>query len=793
MSNSFIELELYENSLIDNYKNIYPELINFSDISIISKSKFASHFNFFCRKCETIPILRFTKINKVIYLCKCKGSPKTILVKDIFNLLYYSELIDFENEKLKCYLHPEEKYSLYCEKCKKNICSKCASDCIEHKNRIKVLSLDKNIIDIIKYINEKIKEKKDKYIEFDINKFDFENDDNDCNIPKYKLISKKDNNNFDEANSKCHMIENESFKDDDVLIFQKENNDFMNNNDKTEIINIINKNNNEDLNDNIDNYIDLFAIILDDYQKYPNINLIETILNIEKFIIVNSGDYNELNLEYEFEKENIDNNKMELFGEIFVNNNREKCFLLIEGKIFELSRFINLSDIFDDKKNYKDWPIRLNVKLIENKKYLITDLSFIFNGISTLSSKSNFKDFNAKNINKMSYMFYNCTSMKELPDISKLNTSKVIDMSYMFFNCSSITHLPDLSNWNMENIIDISHMFENCESLTSLPDISKWNTNNIKNFDDLFKNCKSLTILPNLSKWNIIKYIGNKNVFEGCKTLEEKKIKNNHIFLIIFNFLNNITNSCGKFCTIILIFIISLSLIYLFAAFCYEIFAPFYYCFHLENINNYVSSPIKHFNLIEYTNVSYISQILNITNSKEINIIDANKEAFINKEINFTFINGNIKFESVEKKIKINNILHIIFCPLKFIIIILIQFKKKISFIKTYIFYFLTIIIISNIISLIIEVIDLFEISNINNSLEFFKNKIKLLFRIDIPEFFRNELEIIDIFFEADFLNLLFSILILVIVTVKCKDKLKHKITLKSFKDYLVDENKLNK
>ena len=38
MSNSFIELELFEN--INNLSNFYPDQLNFSNISKISKSKF---------------------------------------------------------------------------------------------------------------------------------------------------------------------------------------------------------------------------------------------------------------------------------------------------------------------------------------------------------------------------------------------------------------------------------------------------------------------------------------------------------------------------------------------------------------------------------------------------------------------------------------------------------------------------------------------------------------------------------------------------------------------------------
>ena len=139
MSNSLIELELFEN--INNSLYLSQDEINFSNISKISKSKFAEHYHFLCKKCNTIPIIRFNQKNKIKYICECKDSPRELLIKNIYDFLFYSDNIDIENEKLNCYFHPKEKYNLYCIKCKKNLCSKCADDCIEHKDKIKVLFL----------------------------------------------------------------------------------------------------------------------------------------------------------------------------------------------------------------------------------------------------------------------------------------------------------------------------------------------------------------------------------------------------------------------------------------------------------------------------------------------------------------------------------------------------------------------------------------------------------------------------------------------------------------------------
>ena len=58
-------------------------------------------------------------------------------------------------------------------------------------------------------------------------------------------------------------------------------------------------------------------------------------------------------------------NKIEIFGENFVNNNKENCFLIINKKILDLKRSICLNDVFDNIIINR--PIQLEVCLIEKK------------------------------------------------------------------------------------------------------------------------------------------------------------------------------------------------------------------------------------------------------------------------------------------------------------------------------------------------------------------------------------------------------------------------------------------
>ena len=113
----------------------------------------------------------------------------------------------------------------------------------------------------------------------------------------------------------------------------------MGNKEKNEIINIIN--NNEQLLDKNNLIKKFIKTILDDFDDYPNYKHIEIISNLEKFAVFNFKDYNEINLHYEINEENIKENKIEIFGGKFVDNNKENCFLIINECLIDLDRYIN--------------------------------------------------------------------------------------------------------------------------------------------------------------------------------------------------------------------------------------------------------------------------------------------------------------------------------------------------------------------------------------------------------------------------------------------------------------------
>ena len=155
--------------------------------------------------------------------------------------------------------------------------------------------------------------------------------------------------------------------------------------------------------------------------------------------------------------------ELRIFGNTFVQNNKNKCKLLLNNKLQPLKGLLKRGDI----KNKKI----IKIKLIGLNKII-----------------------------NMSWMFRGCESLTNIPDISKWNTRNVKNMSGMFIDCESLTNLPDISKWNTSNVNDMSCMFSYCESLINLPDISKWNTNNVNDMNMIFSDCKSLINLPDISK-----------------------------------------------------------------------------------------------------------------------------------------------------------------------------------------------------------------------------------------------------------------------------------------------------
>ena len=412
-----------------------------------------------CGICKIAKKVMFTEFFYKCYECKTNMCPNC---KDKHDKTH--SIIKYDEKYYKCNKHTKEKFVKYCEDCKKDICLSCIN---EHKTH-KSIGYEEKIIDL-KEVREKIDN-----LKIMINKFK-----DNIKITIDKLI--KIGEYLDKfCNINYTIIDN-----------------YENNKDNRNYLSLLNLNY---IKQSIDDEINT---IKHKYNYGFNIN---KLLYIYDDILNNNEE-----IEICYKPKEYNERKVRIFGNIFVNNNIEKCIIIYKDKEYDLKEYFN--DI-EKEYNYKDSFL---IKLRGINK--ITDMSHMFSGCNTLISISGLSKLNTSNISDMAYMFYNCSSLLALPDISNWNTSYVKNLSYMFSGCSNLSSLSDISNWETFSTTDLSYMFRGCINLVSLPKISNWKVDNIINMSYLFNGCRKLQSLPDISHWNMSNTKKMNGMFMECNSL----------------------------------------------------------------------------------------------------------------------------------------------------------------------------------------------------------------------------------------------------------------------------------
>ena len=202
-----------------------------------------------------------------------------------------------------------------------------------------------------------------------------------------------------------------------------------------------------------------------------------------------------------------DSSDIKLFGENFVEKNKDKCKIIINDSETELCTNYSL------KGSEKTLKVKLKLNAI------ISDMSLMFQECSSLSSLEVISQSQTENVSNMHGMFSGCSSLSSLEGISKWKTENVTDMSYMFHECSSLSSLSGISNWQTGNVSNMSYMFYECTSLSSLEGISKWQTGKVTNMNGMFSGCSSLLNLDGISNWHTGKVSDMSYMFKGCFSL----------------------------------------------------------------------------------------------------------------------------------------------------------------------------------------------------------------------------------------------------------------------------------
>ena len=87
-------------------------------------------------------------------------------------------------------------------------------------------------------------------------------------------------------------------------------------------------------------------------------------------------------------------------------------------------------------------------------------------------------------------------NQRRLKFVPMVDTSNVTNMSYMFNGCSSLTTIPQLDTSSVTNM---NSMFNGCSSLTAIPQLD---TSNVTSMGNMFSSCYTLTfiLIKNIGK-----------------------------------------------------------------------------------------------------------------------------------------------------------------------------------------------------------------------------------------------------------------------------------------------------
>ena len=196
---------------------------------------------------------------------------------------------------------------------------------------------------------------------------------------------------------------------------------------------------------------------------------------------------------------------------------------VIDGKTYktqiksnDVNATVNTAYMFNNNFNYAQYieTIQFSGGIDMSN---VTNMSYMFNSCTKLTSVDFGTDFNTKNVTNMAQMFNNCTSLTSL-DVSDFDTSNVTNMSGMFSSCRALTDL-DLSNFDTSKVTDMQFMFSKCVLLTSL-DLGNFNTGNVMNMNYMFWDSSKLkTIYVTEGNWSSSQATTTW-MFQNCGTSE---------------------------------------------------------------------------------------------------------------------------------------------------------------------------------------------------------------------------------------------------------------------------------
>jgi len=374
-------------------------------------------------------------------------------------------IIKFDDINYLCDIH-HCKYNSYCKSCNKNICVECEQIHQNHNiiyygkllPKIDSLKLKfkNNINLIVNILNEEVE-----------------------SLERFYKINSGIILNYDVKNLNYELLKNINTVDNFNINIIKD------------LVKV-----NED-----NNIINKFKNIYNIYKKINDKDYIEIKIND------NNEDKENKKIIYDIE----DFNKMvPIFGKQFVENNKEKCYIIYNNRKYRLQSY------FKFEKNGLN---EIELQEVEQLK----DLSHMFTFAYSIKNFDFLSEWDLSNVENISYMFA-ATNINDLRSVSGWNTRNIKNMTGLFCleydkTPNSITDLNPLKNWDVSNIEDISFMFGG-RKISSLKSLERWELFKIKSLEGMFRKCEFLNGLEGIENWNLFSCKNIKDMFYQCKGIK---------------------------------------------------------------------------------------------------------------------------------------------------------------------------------------------------------------------------------------------------------------------------------
>jgi len=202
------------------------------------------------------------------------------------------------------------------------------------------------------------------------------------------------------------------------------------------------------------------------------------------------------------------NLEIKIFGGNFVNNNKDKCHLIIYNNDCELK----------EKYNFKEKGEQTITLVIDEEIINFDGMFCTPKGIFPLIDASSLKDLDTSDAINLSSMFCGCNRITDFSFAQNWDVSKCENFENIFKNCT-FSDVNFLSNWNTMKAINLRGVFDGCCKLNDIKGIKNWNVRNSKYFSNMFYCCENLIDVNAIQYWNMTNAITIDHMFCYCKKL----------------------------------------------------------------------------------------------------------------------------------------------------------------------------------------------------------------------------------------------------------------------------------